>query len=534
MEKKRIVILGGGFGGVYTAMHLEKYLNKDKFEIAIINRENYFVYQPMLAEVMGGSVGILDTVSSLRSLLPKSALYMREVESVDLQKKTITLAPQFCHKPLEIQYDHLVVGLGNVTDFRGATGLHEHALPFKTLADALRIRNHVIETIDAASTETNPELKKRLLTYVIGGGGFSGVEVAAELNDLVKRLAKGFPTIQKEEIRVILVHSKDRLMERELPESLSRYAEKLLKKRGVDIRFGIRLSTATPKGALLSTNEKIVSQTVISTVPSSPNPIVEAMDLPKEKGKLITDAGMQVKDHTDIWAIGDCALIPDLTKEKSFCPPTAQYAVREAKILAYNIQASFTGQQKKEFRFKSLGALGALGHHSAVAELFGRIKLSGIIAWVMWRFIYWMKLPGITRKVKVALSWFLDMLIPIESVQLKLAPSQGIASLHFEKGEEVFHQGDIGDYLYIIVKGHVQVLREQEGEEEVIAELGQGEFFGEMSLLNEKTRAATVRCNDPVDVLAIRKSDFGILIANFSEMKKKIEETEGERKKKTG
>jgi len=530
MNKKKIVILGGGFGGVYTASYLEKYLRKVKdYEIVLINRENYFVYQPMLAEVVGGSVGIIDTVSSLRKRLPRTTLYIKDIESIDLNKQIIQLYPQFSHKSLIVKYDHLVLGLGNVTDFRNTPGLHEHALPFKNLSDALRIRNHIIDTIEAASIEEDPELKKSLLTYLIAGGGFSGTEIAAEINDLVYSLAKKFPTINRKDIKVYLVHSKERLLEKELSESLSVYAGKILEKRGLNIIFKKRLATATPEGALLDDGTRIKSKTIISTVPSSPNPLIESLDLPQEKGKVITEPTLQAQGKNNIWAIGDCAYIPD-TQTGSICPPTAQFAIREAKTLAKNITAEIKGKPKSQFCFKSLGMLGALGHHSAVAELFGFIKVSGFLAWLMWRVIYWAKLPGFDRKIKVALSWFLDMIIPIEAVQLKLSPSQGINSLHFEPGDIIFNEGDVGDYLYIIVKGKVEILKKNLEKDVHIAFLGEGEFFGEMSLLNEKRRNATVKCIDAADILAIRKSDFGALIANFPKLKEQIQTTEEKRK----
>lgn len=530
MEKKRIVILGGGFGGVYTAMYLEKYFKREsEYEIILINRENYFVYQPMLAEVVGGAVGILDTVSALRRLLKHTTLYLRDIESVDIQNKSITLTPQFTHQPLVIQYDHLVVSLGNVTDFRGSPGLHEHALPFKNLSDALRIRNHLIDVIEEAAIEQDPELKKMLLTFVVGGGGFSGTEVVAELNDFVHRLAKKYHTIDRKDIKVVLIHSKDRLMDRELSKNLSLYAGKLLERRGVNIRFQTKLVSATPQGAVLNTGDRISSKTIISTVPSFPNPVVEQMNLPQEKGKILTEATLQVQGKEDVWSLGDCASIPNIV-EGGKCPPTAQFAIRQAKVLAQNIHRVIHGQSKKEFRFKALGMLGALGHHSAVAELFGKIKLSGFIAWIMWRAIYWIKLPGFDRKLKVAFSWFLDTIVPIEAVQLKLSPSQGIAQLHFENGEVIFHEGDIGDFLYIIVNGKVEVFHHKDGKEESVCQLGKGEFFGEMAILNEKRRNATIRCIEPTDVLALRKSDFGVLLANFAKLKEQVHTTHEKRK----
>lgn len=531
-KKQKIVILGGGFGGAYTAIYLEKFLkkkNKDEFEISLVNRENYFVFQPMLAEVVGGSLDLLDTINPLRKLLPKTTLYIREIDSIDLEAKKVMLAPKFSHKTLEISFDHLVLALGNVTDFRGMSGLHEHALPFKNLADSLTIRNQIIDVMEAAAAETDPALKKQLLTFVVGGGGFSGTEVVAEVNDLTRKLSKQYREIDPKDIHVVLAHSKGRLMDREMPPSLGEYAGKLLKKRGVDIRFNVHLSAATPEEAILETGERIPCKTVISTVPSSPNPLIEGLPLKLVKGKVVTDAGMLAEEREDIWALGDCAAVPHLAGE-GICPPTAQFAIRQAKVLASNIVASMRHQPRKDFRFKALGMMGALGHHSAVAELFGKFKFSGLLAWFMWRLIYWAKLPGLDRKMKVALSWILDTMVPIEAVQIKAAPSQGIAQLHFEPGEVIFHEGDVGDYLYIIVNGEVEVFTTKNGTENVIGKLGKGEYFGEMALLNQRARLATVRCLAPADILALRKSDFGILISNFAELRQNFEQTDKQRR----
>ncbi|MBP9840947.1 MAG: FAD-dependent oxidoreductase [Simkaniaceae bacterium] len=523
---KKIVILGGGFGGVYTALYLQKYLKKtDDIEITLINKENYFVYQPMLAEVVGGSVGMTDTVSAIRRLIPKCRLFVRDIEFIDLKNKEIHLSPEFSHTPTLVPYDELIFALGNVTDFRGNSGLHEHALPFKNLADALIIRNRVMSAIECAANQTEPGIREQLLTFVVGGGGFSGTEVCAEINDFAKTLCKDYPQIKQGDLRVVLIHSKDRLMERELSESLGTYAGTLLAKRGVEIKFKSHLVGATPEEAILESGERIPSKTIISTVPSSPNPLIENLDLPKTKGRIKTDGYLQVEGSDHLWAVGDCAMIP-LVQGEGFCPPTAQFAIREAKQLAKNLLARHRGEQLKPFHFKALGMLGALGHRRAVAELFGKFKFSGIFAWLLWRFIYWMKLPGIDRKIKVAISWLIDMLIPAEAVQLKITPSQGIAELHFESGEIIFNEGDSGDYLYIITEGEVEVFN-RTGH---LAILKKGEFFGEMALLTQKRRSATVKALAPTNVLALRKQDFGTLIANFSELRQSFETTEQARR----
>ncbi len=521
---QKILILGGGFGGVYTAIYLEKYLKaalkKNEVEISLVNHENYFVYQPMLAEIVSGSMGIFDTISPIRRLTPKTHLYVREIQQIDIPNKQVILAPQFSHSPTSIKFDHLILALGNITDFKNNAGLHEHALPFKNLADAINIRNRIIDVVAAAATEKDPDVKKQLLTFVIAGGGFSGTEVCAEVLDFAKKLAKEYSAISEDDINVILIHSRNRLLDKEMPENLGSYAGKLLEKRGVDILFGKRLSIATPEGAILNDNTRIACKTIISTVPSMANPLIQESDLPLSKGRVVTNPFMQVKGYENIWALGDCALIP--LEEDTFSPPTAQFAIRQAKQLAKNLTAQLKGEEKKPFHFSALGMLGSLGHHSAVAQLFGRFHFSGFFAWLLWRFIYWLKLPGFDRKIKVAAFWFLDLFVPAETVQLKLAPSQGIAQLHFEPGEIIFNEGDFGDFLYIIAQGEVEVF----SKEKHIALLGPGQYFGEMALLREAKRNATVKCTKPVDLLALSKKDFGALVANLQDLKHSFEVTE--------
>src|SRR6266496_2691320 len=274
-QRKRIVILGGGFAGVYTAMHLEKALRRrDDLEILLINKENYFVFQPMLAEVVSGSIGMLDTVSPIRRMLPRTDLHVREVESIDIENQTITTTPGLHPHPNVIPYDHLVLALGNVTDFRGLRGLPEHAIPFKNLGDALFIRNHVIHVLEEAAIEHNDKrLRLQLLTFVVAGGGFSGVEVVAELNDFVREVVRNYPQIDSSEVRVVLLHALDRILP-ELDERLALYAQNILAKRGVEILLNTRLKAASSEEAILADGARIATRTLISTIPSSPNPLI--------------------------------------------------------------------------------------------------------------------------------------------------------------------------------------------------------------------------------------------------------------------
>jgi NADH dehydrogenase len=523
MSKPRIAILGGGFAGVYTALALEKALGqRDDFEIELVNKENYFVFQPMLPEVISGSIGLTDVVSPLRRLLPRTDVTVRDVEAIDLAARTLTTAPGFTPHAHVIAYDHLVVALGNVTDFRGLPGLPEHAIPFKNLGDALHLRNHVIRALEEAAIEKDDkELRQQLLTFVVAGGGFSGVEVAAELNDFVRGVGRSYRGLDPKEIRVILLHSQDRILP-EMAESLALFAQRILGERGVEIRLKTRLAAATGNEAVLAGGERIATRTLVSTVPSFPHPLVEAMALPKAKGgKLETNGHLQVKGTENIWAVGDCALItnPDGTVN----PPTAQHATRQAEVAAHNIVASLRGGEKKIFSFGGLGKMGSLGHRSAVAEVFG-VKLSGFVAWWIWRTVYLMKMPGWSRRLKVASAWSLDLFMPPDLIQLKLASSQGITNEHFETGQDVFHQGDLGDRLYIILHGQAEVVHEaHDGAEKVLAQLGPGQCFGEMALLQQTTRNATVRCVSALDVLSLPKREFAVLAAHLPDLRSSFE-----------
>ena len=530
-KRHRIVILGGGFGGVYTAMYLEKMLGRrDDFEIVIINKENYFVFQPMLAEVVSGSIGILDTVSPIRRMLTKTDLHVREIESIDTAAQTITTTPVFNLRPHVIHFDHLVLALGNVTDFRGLRGLPEHAIPFKNLSDALHIRNHVIHVLEEAAIEhERPELRQQLLTFVVAGGGFSGTEVVAELNDFIRGVIKNYPGIDPSEIRIVLLHALDRILP-ELDEKLALYAQQLLTKRGVEICVNTRLEAATGVEAILSDGSRIPTRTLISTVPSSPNPLIDQLKLVKDRGRLKVDSSLLVEGTNNVWALGDCALVP--MKDGGLCPPTAQFAIRQAKTAANNIVATIRGGERQKFQFKELGKLGALGHRSAVAQVLG-VNLSGFLAWFMWRTIYLMKLPGWGRRLKVAASWTFDLVLPPELVQLKLINSQGIAHEHFEPGQEVFQQGDLGDRIYIITSGRAEVIRHQDQNSTLLAILGPGEYFGEMALLNQTTRNASVKCIEALDVLSIPKREFSTLAATLPTMKENLEKVMAKRRSAT-
>jgi NADH:ubiquinone reductase (H+-translocating) len=430
------------------------------------------------------------------------------VEGIDLKKQIVTISPGFRPRQLQLKYDYLVIALGSITNFHGMPGMIENAMPFRTLADAMVLRNHLIHVLEEADVEENPELRRQLLTFVVGGGGFSGVEVMAELNDFVRSVKKNYLRLRNEPHRCVIVQAGNRILP-EMSETLAIFAQKILRKRGVEIILNDRLKAATSERAILQSGDEIPCKTLISTVPSALPSVIQKLDCPNERGKLLVNTGLELKDYEGkVWALGDCASIRTIADTQ--VPPTAQHAIREAATAAINIAAAVRGGKRAEFGFEGRGTLGSLGHGTAVAQICG-FKISGLLAWCLWRCIYLMKMPGLNRKVRIATDWLLHLLFPPELAQTKVAFESGIRNQHFEPGDVIFQQGDLGDSVYVIEEGECEVLHEQNDEQKLVATLNRGECFGEMALLSDRSRNATIRARYPTNVLIIPKADFNKL-----------------------
>lgn len=405
----RIVILGGGFAGVTAAQTLEKRLANDPtVSITLISNTNHLLFTPMLSEVVSGSVEPQHVSTPLRSFFRHVEIICNTPEHIDFEARTVTLAAGAGdHRALP--FDHLVLAVGSVPNFFGNPGLERHALTFKSLADAERIRTRVIETLERADAEPDPGRRRALVTYVVAGGGFAGAELIGSLNDFVRGSLWYYPHIPPDDVRLILVHARDRILP-ELSAESAEYARENMAARGVTFYLNSRL-TGADAGDVTINDETIPTETVIWTAGNMPNPILRDLGCAvNERGAARVDEHMRVVEHSGVWAVGDCGAIPN-AHTGEFAPPTAQHALREAKTVAFNIVATLRDEPLEVFSHESLGALAVLGHQTACAELSG-MRFSGLMAWFIWRGIYLSKLPSLQKKVRVLLDWVVDIFFP--------------------------------------------------------------------------------------------------------------------------
>ena len=414
---RRILILGGGFAGAFAAMHLEKRLaGAPNLEIALISRENFVLFTPMLHEVAGSDVAITDIVQPLRKILHRARVAIAEVESIDLNKKLVRVRHKDLPNTYEITYDQLVLALGAVTNFYHTPGLEAHALTMKTLADAILIRNCVIDALELADNQAVEAERNKTLTVVVAGGGFAGVETAGSVNDFLRQALRFYPRLNVNMIRVVVVHPGDHILP-ELGTSLGRYAEGKLRARGVDVRLNTKVAGYDGQEVTLDDGTKIPTRVLIWTAGTTPAPVLSCLPCLLQRGRVVANECLQVPNFPGVWALGDCALVPDPFSPGNFYPPTAQHAIRMAAALAKNIAATTRGLPPQPFKFKTLGLLATIGRRAGVAEIL-KMRFSGIIAWWLWRAIYLSLMPGLQKKVRVALDWMLDLFFSKDIVQL--------------------------------------------------------------------------------------------------------------------
>ena len=421
--RNRILILGGGFGALYAALELERLLAREPHvEITLVNRENFFLFTPMLHEVAASDLDITHIVNPIRKLLRRAKFFHGEVQAIDLVKKQARVVHGPERHLHEIEYEHLVIALGSTSNFYGIPGLKERALTMKSLGDAIHLRNRLIDLLEEADFECAMGVRRDLLTVVVAGGGFAGVETIAGINDFLHDAVKFYPHLDGGLIRLILVHPGPVILP-ELGEQLGSYARKKLVERNVHVRVNTKVAGLTDHGVQLSDGTSVTCKTLIWTAGVSVNPLLESLPCAKDHGRLTVNEFLEVQGCEGVWALGDCASVLNKKTGQPY-PPTAQHAIREGRTVARNIFATIHGHKKKAFAFSTIGLLAAIGRRAGVANILG-VNFSGFIAWFLWRTIYLSKLPRFEKKVRVALDWSLDLLFAKDLVHFMILRSGG-------------------------------------------------------------------------------------------------------------
>jgi NADH dehydrogenase len=407
MKTTKIVIAGGGFAGLYAAMHFDKRLaRRADVEVTLISHENFILFTPMLHEVASGDLYPGDIINPLRRILRHVKVVEAEVCAVDLTGRIVGCRGGMAERELNFEFDHLLLTLGSETNFFNMDGVRDWSVTMKSLTDAALLRNRMVALLEEASLQSDEAARRQLLTFVTAGGGFSGTETTGAVNDFVRETVRYYPQLREELIRVVMIHPGNFILP-ELGEELGRYAEHKLRQRKVEVIKGPRVANYDGAVVTLSDGTSISAATLIWTAGVKPSPVIAQLPCGKERGRLLVGEYLAVTGVPGLWAAGDCAAVPILGTE-NFHPPTAQHGLREGVTVAKNIEAVVLDRPLKSFRYQMMGQLASIGHHTGVAMVFG-IKFSGFIAWWFWRSVYLMKLPRLAKKLRVMASWTLDL-----------------------------------------------------------------------------------------------------------------------------
>lgn len=479
------------------------------------------VFQPMLPEVAGATLSPRHVVNPIRNLCPDAHVYKAAASAINLEQRTLLVSAGDFVGEIEIPFKQLALCVGATIDLSRIPGMQEHALLMQNVGDAMRLRAHFISRFEEANLAYDPDVRRRLLTFVIVGGGYSGVETAGQLIDLGRAINKHYKNVPWEDCRIVLVHSRDHVLPT-LHRNLGEYTADKLRERGLELVLERRAKAVTANKIYLDDGTEIDTNTVVCTVGNAPHPLIQSLEgrtgIELDKGKLKVGMDLAAPEIDWLWAAGDCASIPQ--EDGGTCPPTAQFAMREGLKLGQNIAARILDKDTKPFQFEAIGELASIGHLSAVAEIKG-VRFSGFLAWWMWRTIYLMKLPSLERKIRVMVDWTLELFFPRDINLLNPRFSSDISETYLEPGDSLFHKGDPSFSFYIVKSGAIE-LRD---EGELITTIRSSEHFGERALLEEKPYYFDAIASEPTRLVSIRSSVFKQLVQADASFGKALEQT---------
>lgn len=509
----RVIVVGGGFAAVQFAKTLRKKLRASECEILLFSRENHMVFHPLLADVAGASINPDAAATPLRQMLPGVACRTERVQRIDLVSSEVEF-DDGTGTLSRLPYDHVAIACGAESNLGIIPGMTEHAFGFKVMLDATDLRQHIVRQMEQAEVSRNSDLRRWHLSFIVVGAGFSGVELAGEINELVRSSTRFYRNFRKEDVLVTLVHSQDHILP-EVARTLGEFAKKKMEKSGITIRLNTRAVAATHQGIELSNGQMLEGATVVCTIGTTTAPLVQHLDVPKERGRIRTTPDMRIEGQTNAWAIGDCAFIINACDNQPSAT-TGQFAERQGRQAALNLVRIGKGEATQPFRFKALGQLCSIGGYQAVAEMFG-MRVSGFLAWLLWRGVYLVKLPTWSRRIKVGFDWAWDVLFPRDLSFLNTDSGQSLTRAYYRPGDFIQRQGELARVLSVIEEGEVEALQSTEDnpEAKVVAVLAKGDFFGEAVLSAGRNETST-RARTVVRVRQIGSTLFSQVSSAFS------------------
>lgn len=515
----RVVCLGGGYVAVWLVKALRGAVRRRTVDLTVVDRDNFHTFHGFVPEMLGGRISPGGISSPARKLFAPARFHNGDITHIDVERKVIVASRRLDGRETQIPYDHLVVGLGAGDDIARYPGLAEHAFRVHRYADALRTRNHLLGMMEMAAIEVDPDERRRLLTFVVAGGGYGGIEIVTELDDFLRGLTEDeYPQISADEIRVVCLHSGDHVLH-ELEErhpQLQAWAERFIDERThVEVMRRTRIASATATEAILEDGTRIPTRTIISSTGTAQSPLLDQLPYPRdERGRLRTDELLNVLGATDVWAGGDCAANPHPRGGTN--PPLAVFAMATGWRIGRNIVARTRGTAPRPYRFVELGDACALGRRRAVGHVRG-LPVRGLPAWIMWRLTLLAFLPAADRRLRVVLDWIVTPLTGRDTAMLQLDEPVGVRRELYEPGQVVIAEGDVGRRLYVVRSGSVEVFRTLPGgAEEVLATLERGAHFGEMAVFEESRRSASVRARERTELVSLGHVEAQTLSAAVS------------------
>lgn len=521
MEATRIIIVGGGFAGLTLAEDLNRRVARD-VEVVVISSENHMVFTPMLAEVAGRSLSGLEVVVPGRQVAPRATWLTATVTGIDLKKNEVEYTRPD-GKIATLSYAHLVLACGSEINLDVVPGMAAHAYTLRTVVDGLTLGNEVIARFEQGAVEPEDAERQRQLTVVVVGGGFTGVEAAGHLFDLMRNIHSFYPQLSRNRPRMVLLQRGARIVPEFQHDSLSEFALRKLRQNGVEVRLNTEVKEVTARYVRLGTGERIDTGLTVCSVGTAPVALIKKIGLPLERGRLKTEPGMRVTGTANVWAFGDCGAVPNAWNAQ-ISPPTAQFALRQAKQLAANLVRVQRGEATRPFHFRPQGLLATIGHHNGVAEIYG-LKFSGLVAWFLWRTVYLMKIPTFSLKLNVVVAWTWDIFFKPNIVQVRVAQQQRFKQAHYAVGDFVFRKGEAGG-AFFVVKGGSAGLHLDEASGTPLVTWTKGDHFGEAALLEDAahpTYSASVKAETPLDLIVLEPADFIALGESLGALQRDLE-----------